>query len=52
MSALVGVDADGVLLDTRRPAFTVASRILELMGAPDELAEQGDFERFFWGRGA
>jgi phosphoglycolate phosphatase-like HAD superfamily hydrolase len=47
MSALVGVDADGVLLDTRRPAFTVASRILELMGAPDELAEQGDFERFF-----
>ena len=47
MSDFIGVDADGVLLDSRRHAFTFASQILELMGAPADLAEQGDFERLF-----
>lgn len=47
MSAVIGFDADGVLLDSRRPAFNFASKILELMGVYANLSVQGDFERLF-----
>ncbi|MBP2560092.1 phosphoglycolate phosphatase-like HAD superfamily hydrolase [Neorhizobium galegae] len=47
MSAFLGFDADGVLTDSRRSAFGAASKILALLGAPEELSEQGDFDRLF-----
>ena len=47
MKDTIGFDADGVLLDSRRHAYTVANGILALMGTEETLADQGDFERLF-----
>ena len=47
MKDTIGFDADGVLLDSRCHAHTVASGILALIGAEEALVDQGDFERLF-----
>jgi phosphoglycolate phosphatase-like HAD superfamily hydrolase len=44
---MIGFDADGVLLDSRVPTFNAASKILGLLGVTAELANHGDYERYF-----
>lgn len=43
----IGFDADGVILDSIRPALSCAGKILDLLGVPVDLSQQGDFERYF-----